>query len=102
MPNMPARNCWDRISETYAVPASKAEYWKPAAQFPSLIFPMKKPEIQHWRIIPTENIRICSCMATKAVSERLVLTTVVIMYVVKETIVVVTAIKQLHMKARMI
>ena len=47
MPNMIERKCWDRTNDTYAVVASIAEYWKPAPKFPSLIFPMKNPEIQH-------------------------------------------------------
>ena len=97
---MIARKCWDRINDTYAVVASMAEYWKPAPKLPSLIFPMKNPEIQHCRIMPTENRLICSCMAMNAAVERLSLTTFVIMYVVKDTMVVVIAIKTLQMKAR--
>ena len=101
MVNNPASSCWDRISEIYAVAANIAACWKPAPKLPSLIFPMKNPESQHWKIMPTENTLNWSCIAIAATDDRLVLTTVVIMLVVNATIVVVTAISMLQIKAKM-
>ena len=75
----PARRTCEITSDRYAVAANMAECLNPAPKLPSLILPMKNPEIQHCNMMPTENIRICPCIAINATLERLVLTTVVIM-----------------------
>ncbi len=45
--NVPCSRYCESTNDRYAVAASIAAFLKPAPKFPSLIFPIKNPEIQH-------------------------------------------------------